>query len=85
MDWMGKCVGNRIEQAMAEAGVGQSELAHRIGISRLVFAARMAAPATFEAADLILIAATLDCPVQALLPDPRCSPDAHCATCRIEN
>ncbi|MFJ4656148.1 hypothetical protein ACIP5Y_33175 [Nocardia sp. NPDC088792] len=81
MDWMDRCVGNRVGRALAESGIGTGEVARKAGIRAAVFADRMIAPATFTVDELVLIAVALDRNPVDLLPDARCLPDAGCDVC----
>ncbi len=72
MDWMGRCVGGKIERAMLEAEIGVAELAHGVGVPEVVLEARLAEPATITATELILVAAVLSCDIRVLLPCLNC-------------
>ncbi|WP_157574098.1 hypothetical protein [Nocardia jejuensis] len=72
MDWMGRCVGNKVRRAMSEAEIGASGLARELGMAEGMLLVRLVAPSTFTVAELILVSAVLDCDVAGLLPcDPR--------------
>ncbi|MEC3955792.1 hypothetical protein VMT65_22355 [Nocardia sp. CDC153] len=84
VDWMDRCVGNRVGRAIAKAGVNEMELMGRLGLSDSVLALRLAAPGSFRVDELILVAAALDRGIQDLLPDAACLPGGGCAVCSSE-
>ncbi|GAB0103402.1 hypothetical protein JMUB6875_23750 [Nocardia sp. JMUB6875] len=84
VDWMDRCVGNRLGRAMKEAGVSDVDLGRRLGMTGAVLARRMARPGTFQVDELILAAVALGREVQDLLPAADCLPGKGCSVCLAE-